>query len=56
MKEKTFKLITAIIGGIETIAVGVVTFCDPANATAINAAIVILSTAAIEACAQFVKA
>jgi hypothetical protein len=56
MSEKTFKLITAIVGGVETIAVGVVTYLAPEGATAINASIVIAGTAIIEICNQFVKA
>lgn len=55
MTQKVFKLITGIVGGIETIAVAIVTFKAPANATAINAAIVIAGTAVIEICDLFVK-
>lgn len=56
MTEKTFKLITAIVGGVETIAVGLVTYFNPAAATAINASIVVAGTAIIEICNQFVVA
>ena len=55
MKEKTFKLITAIVGGVETIAVGLVTYFSPANAAAINASIIIIGTAIVEVCSQFVE-
>lgn len=55
MKEKTFKLITAIVGGVETIAVGVITFVNPAYAAAINGGVVIAGTAIIEICNLFVK-
>lgn len=55
MSKKTFNLITGIIGGLQTVAVAVVTFTAPEHATAINSAIVILGTAIIEACSQFVK-
>lgn len=55
MNEKTFKLVTAIVGGVETIAVGLVTYFNPAGATAINASILIAGTAILEICNQFVK-
>ncbi len=55
MTKKMFNLITGIIGGVQAIAVAVVTFTAPEHATAINSAIVILGTAVIEACSQFVK-
>lgn len=55
MSKKTFQFVTAIIGGLQTAAVGAVTYFLPENATAINSAIVIVGTAIIEACAQFVK-
>lgn len=55
MTEKTFKLITAIVGGLETIAVGLVTYFEPQGATAINASIIIAGTAIVEICSQFVK-
>lgn len=55
MTQKTFKLITAVVGGIETIAVGIITYLEPSAAVAINSAIVIAGTAIIEICNQFVK-
>lgn len=55
MTQKIYKLITAIVGGVETIAVGVVTYCEPAGAAAINASIIIAGTAVLEICSQFVK-
>ena len=54
MKKKTYALITAIIGGVATIAVGIITFIDPQYATAINSGIGIAATAALEICAGFV--
>lgn len=54
MKKKTYALITAIIGGVSTIAVGIVTFFNPHYATPINAGIGIAATAALEICAGFV--
>jgi hypothetical protein len=55
MSKKTFQLISGIVGGVQAIAVAVVTYTSPENAAAINGAIVILGTAIIEACSQFVK-
>lgn len=55
MSKKTFNLITAIVGGVETIAVGTVTYLEPASATAINSAIVVAGTAIIEICTKFIK-
>ncbi len=55
MTKKMFNLVTGIIGGVQAIAVAVVTYASPEHATAINSAIVILGTAIIEACSQFVK-
>ena len=56
MSKKTYNLITGIIGGIEVIAIAIVTFINPSYAVAINASIGIVGTAAIEVCGQFVKA
>lgn len=55
MTKKTFQFVTAIVGGLQTAAVGAVTYFLPEHATAINGAIVIIGTAVIEACAQFVQ-
>lgn len=54
MSKKTFALVTAIVGGISTITVGVVTFINPNYATAINSGIGIAATATLEICAGFV--
>ena len=56
MSKKPFQLISGIVGGVQAIAVAVVTYTSPEFATAINGAIVIVGTAVIEACSQFVKA
>jgi hypothetical protein len=56
MTKKTFQLVSAIIGGVQAIAVAVVTYTAPEYATAINSAIVVIGTAVIEACSHFVKA
>ena len=56
MSKKTFQFISGIVGGVQAIAVAVVTYTSPEYATAINGAVVILGTAIIEACSQFVKA
>ena len=55
MSKKTFNLVTCIVGGVQTIAVAVVTYTALEYATAINSAIVVIGTAVIEACSQFVK-
>ena len=55
MTKKTFQFVAAIVGGLQTAAVGAVTYFLPEHATAINGAIVIIGTAIIEACAQFAK-
>lgn len=55
MTKKTFQFVTAIVGGLQTVAVGAVTYFTPEHATTINGAIVIIGTAIIEACAQFVQ-
>lgn len=56
MTKKTFQFVTAIVGGLQTVAVGAVTYFLPDHATAINGAIVIIGTAIIEACSKFVEA
>lgn len=56
MSKKVYNLVVAIVGGVSTIAIGVVTFINPAYAVAINSSIGIGATAAIEICGQFVKA
>ena len=55
MSKKTYNFVTGIIGGVEVIAVAIVTFVQPSYAVAINASIGIVGTAAIEVCGQFVK-
>lgn len=55
MRKRTFTFISSIVGGLETIAVGCVTYFSPENAVAINASILIAGTAIIDVCAQFLK-
>lgn len=55
MKKKTFNLVAGVIGGVQTIAIAIVTFVHPAYAVQINAAVGIVGTAAIEVCTLFVK-
>lgn len=55
MSKRTFNLITAVVGGVQTIAIGVITFLGLPAAAPINASIVIGGTAIIEICSQFVK-
>ena len=54
MSKKIFNLVTGIVGGLQAIGVAVVTYASPEYATAINSAIVVIGTAIIEACSQFV--
>ena len=56
MSKKVYNLVVGIVGGLSTIAVALVTFFDPAYATAINASIGIGATAIVEIASQFVKA
>lgn len=55
MSKKVFNLVTGIVGAIQTVGVALVTYFNPEYATAINSAIVIAGTAAIEICNLFVK-
>ena len=52
-EKKTFQLVSGIVGGIQLIAVAVVTYVSPEHATAINSAVVVIGTAIIEACSKF---
>lgn len=55
MTKKVFNLVVGIVGGVSAIAVAVVTYVAPENATGINASIPIASTAIVEICSKFVK-
>ena len=55
MKKKTFTFVSAIVGGVATVASAAITFFQPAHATAIVAGIGIASTATINIINQFVK-
>ena len=55
MSKKVFALITGIVGAAQTAGVAIVTYTEPAYATAINSAIVIAGAAIIEICNLFVK-
>ncbi len=55
MSKKTFALVSGIVGALQTIGVAIVTYTSPEYAAAINSAIVIAGTAAIEICNLFVK-
>lgn len=56
MSKKVYNLVVGVIGGLSTIGIALVTFFNPAYATAINASIGIGATAIVEICGQFVKA
>ena len=55
MSKKAFNLITGIVGALQAAGVAIVTYVNPEYGTAINSAIVVLGTAIIEACSQFVE-
>lgn len=55
MTKKVYKLVVACIGAAATVASAIVTYIEPANATAIVAAIGVVATAAVEVCDLFVK-
>ena len=53
MSKKVFNLVTGIVGALQTAGVAIVTYTEPAYATAINSAIVVAGTAIIEICNLF---
>ena len=55
MTKKTFALVSALVGALETAAVAVVTYLDVNNAAIINSSIVVACSAAITICTKFVK-
>ena len=55
MSKRVYALTTAIIGGLATIATGVVSFLQPAYTPAIIIAIGVGATAILEICNLFVK-
>ena len=55
MSKKMFNLIVGVSGGVAAIASAVVTYIQPAYATAIVGAIGIAETAAVEICSLFVE-
>lgn len=55
MSKKVFNLVTGIVGALQTVGVAIVTYTEPAFATAINSSIVIAGTAIIEICNLFTK-
>lgn len=56
MSKKTFYLVSTIVGALSAIGIGFVTYYGPSNATEINSAISIGTTAILEICAKFIKA
>jgi hypothetical protein len=55
MSKKTFALVSGIVGALETAAVAVVTYLEPANAAIINSSIVVACSAVITICTKFVE-
>lgn len=56
MSKKMFALINTLVTAVATGAIAWVTYYEPANATAINAAIGIAAGAVSQICNLFVKA
>jgi uncharacterized membrane protein YwzB len=54
LSKKLFMLLSSVIGGLETIAVALVTYFAPPMATAINTCIVLVGTCIIECLSNFV--
>ena len=54
ISKKLFILLSSVIGGLETIAVALVTYFQPNFATAINTCIVLVGTCIIDCLSQFV--
>ena len=57
MSNKTFNLVSTLIGAVSTASVAIVTYCvqDITIATAVNSSIAAASAAAIAICKNFVK-
>lgn len=55
MTKKVYTLVSSLVGGLEAVAVALVTYFAPEYTTAINTSIVIAGTAVVEICAQFLK-
>ena len=55
MSKKMYTMLSSIVGSVAAIASAIVTYCQPASATAIVASIGIGSTAIIEIMNQFQK-
>lgn len=55
MEIRKFTWLSTLIGSLATIAVATVTYFSPENATAINASIVIASTAITNIMEQFIN-
>ncbi len=53
MSKKTFELITVITGAVSAVAIGLVTYFNLPNATAINDSIQIAETAIVAICGNF---
>lgn len=55
MSKKVFALVSTIICSLQAIGVGLVTYFEPANATAINSAIVVGCDAIVGIMLKFVE-
>ena len=55
MSKKVYRLIVGVTGGLAATAVAIITFVEPAYASAINASIAVVETAVAEICSFFTK-
>ena len=55
MSRKVFNLVSAFIGATQAASIALVTYFSSEHSVAINSSIVIVGTAAIEICSQFIK-
>ena len=55
MSRKVLNLVSVLIGVAQVASIALVTYFSPEHSVAINSSIVIIDTAAIEVCSQFVE-
>lgn len=55
MSRKVFNLVSTLIGTVQAASIALVTYFSSEYSAAINSSIVIIDTATIEVCSQFVE-
>ena len=55
MSRKVLNLVSLLIGVAQAASIALVTYFSPEHSVAINSSIIIVGTAAIEICSQFIK-